>query len=118
MCVCVCVLNFSIFPLKKTTTRPCRGPRVFGAASPWGARVQSKMINFMTGCTTGTPVTPFHASQQHFPSNGAPCSVPRQTLARWLEHYLWWGETPAQTRALVLDSRYSATVVLQYSIVL
>ena len=82
-----------------TPRRVMACPGVFGAKSPWGARVQSLMISFMTGWTTGTPVTPHRASSTFFPNNGAPCEVPRSTLARWLEHYGWWGETPAQTRA-------------------
>jgi hypothetical protein len=68
---------------------------MFGANAEWGPRVQATMLAYMLGYTTGTPHTPTEA---HAAQGVSPVQVNVRTLQRWYEHYLWWGETPAQTR--------------------
>jgi len=71
-------------------------PGIIGQRAMWGARIQAVMIHFML--VTG--LSPYLASQECFPENSAKHAVPESTLRRWYDHYLWWGEPPAQTRKL------------------
>jgi hypothetical protein len=71
-------------------------PGLFGDGAAWGAKVQAKCLAYMLGYTDGTTHTPAEAYAAQGPN--PIIKVSESTLRRWHEHYLWWGETPAQTR--------------------
>jgi hypothetical protein len=69
---------------------------IYGKRAMWGPRIQFLMIHFIL--LNAPNMSPYFASDKFFPQNGAKHSIPESTLSGWLNHYLWWGESPAQTR--------------------
>jgi len=68
---------------------------LYGDSANLGSRVQAIMIKMMCFTLLLTP----YAMDQQGRNNVGDEKIPVTTLQRWKTHYLWWGETPAETRA-------------------
>jgi len=65
----------------------------------WGARIQASMIECMV---FGACLSPYKLAKKlvaAYTAGGAVgVIIPSSTLAGWREHYLWFGETPSESR--------------------
>ena len=88
-----------LFLLTMVSSARSVGFVLHGTNAHWGAKKQAYMINLMV---YGACLTPFILAKMltdaNRSNNGLTEVVPRGTLRGWLDHYLWFGETPAETK--------------------